>query len=386
MGLLAVAIVLPLIAFGFPGGNSSRGEVFLEPADAVGADPFTDLLLRAVPDISSNLDPVASTGEVAGISVQRGDLPGLYGGSRDDVRCDLDLLIAFLGEHPDQAAAWAQVHGITAAEIPDFAGRLTPVLLRQDLRVTNHGFTNGVATPRQSVLQAGSAVLVDETGVPRARCACGNPLLEPTAITGGVEYTGDPWETFSPDGLRATTAGSLQEAFILEDPASGEFFERPVGSDGGDDRELGADVTNVEPRNEPPDESASDIEVPDLTGRALPDAEAELRSLQIVFRIEEVSSEEPAGEVVSVDPPPGTLISPDQEIVLSVSAGPGEEPELEPAPEPELKPDPAPVVVPDVVGTDESSARSALVSARLVAIVVDEQRRRRPPRQGLDTQ
>ena len=29
------------------------------------------------------------------------------------------------------------------------------------------------------VLQAGTAVMVDDRGVPRAKCSCGNPLREP---------------------------------------------------------------------------------------------------------------------------------------------------------------------------------------------------------------
>jgi hypothetical protein len=40
------------------------------------------------------------------------------------------------------------------------------VILQRDTRVTNHGFRNGRATPTQSILQAGTAVLVDEYGVP----------------------------------------------------------------------------------------------------------------------------------------------------------------------------------------------------------------------------
>jgi len=71
------------------------------------------------------------------------------------------------------------------------------VVLRYDTRVTNHGFANGVATPYQSVLQAGTAVLVDRFGVPRARCYCGNPLLPPIPQS-TPHYTGDTWPRWSP--------------------------------------------------------------------------------------------------------------------------------------------------------------------------------------------
>ncbi|MGH3907098.1 MAG: DUF6777 domain-containing protein, partial [Pseudonocardiaceae bacterium] len=42
-----------------------------------------------------------------------------------------------------------------------------------DTRVTNHGYRDGKATDRQAVLQAGTAVLVDEKGRPRVKCGCG---------------------------------------------------------------------------------------------------------------------------------------------------------------------------------------------------------------------
>jgi hypothetical protein len=47
------------------------------------------------------------------------------------------------------------------------------------------------------VLQAGTAVLVDEFGKLVARCRCGNPLLEPTEVRGPI-YTGPKWPGFDP--------------------------------------------------------------------------------------------------------------------------------------------------------------------------------------------
>jgi uncharacterized protein DUF6777 len=76
---------------------------------------------------------------------------------------------------PDKAAAWAGVEGITPADIPRYVVELTPVTLRSDPAVTNHGFANGTPTTLRSVLQVGTAVLVDKFGVPRVRCMCGNP-------------------------------------------------------------------------------------------------------------------------------------------------------------------------------------------------------------------
>ena len=50
--------------------------------------------------------------------------------------------------------------------------------------MTNHGYRDGVARPFQATLEAGTSVLVDEDGIARARCACGNPLDEPTDVPG----------------------------------------------------------------------------------------------------------------------------------------------------------------------------------------------------------
>ena len=47
----------------------------------------------------------------------------------------------------------------TASEIPAFVDDLTPVLLRADTRVTNHGFVDGTANQIPAVLQAGLEAL-----------------------------------------------------------------------------------------------------------------------------------------------------------------------------------------------------------------------------------
>src|SRR5207244_7246225 len=48
-----------------------------------------------------------------------------------------------------------------------------------DTRITNHTFEGGQAVGFQSILAAGTAVLVDKYGEPVARCRCGNPLTKP---------------------------------------------------------------------------------------------------------------------------------------------------------------------------------------------------------------
>jgi hypothetical protein len=120
------------------------------------------------------------------------------------------------------------------------------VHLRVDTRVTNHGFRNGRATPRQAVLQAGTAVLVDETGLPRVKCGCGNPLAAPQPVATTPTYNGPQWTGFSPGTTIVTAAGPPVQVFVLADPRTDEPFVRPVGSQGESDADAppGTDVSN----------------------------------------------------------------------------------------------------------------------------------------------
>lgn len=173
--LLIVAIVLLLLLRDCCGSTQvlaayegSTGQIILfEPLDDVGPHPFMSPSDRSDVTGETDLAPVPGT--------------GLYGGSLSNT-CDPEALIAFLRANTQKAEAWAGVHGITVEEIPSFVRSMTPKVLLVDTPVTNHGFRGGQATPRQSILEAGTAVLVDADGVPRARCYCGNPLLEPEQL------------------------------------------------------------------------------------------------------------------------------------------------------------------------------------------------------------
>lgn len=104
----------------------------------------------------------------------------------------MEKQIAVLTAEPDKNNAFASVLDIDPSRVPAYLRGLTPVQLRLDTRVTNHGFRDGAATSYQAVLQAGTAVLVDDHGVPRVRCACGNPLLPPVALKGNPQQKGRP--------------------------------------------------------------------------------------------------------------------------------------------------------------------------------------------------
>ena len=257
-----------LVAAGFVAvsqltATPAAAEVLLEPIGSAGPDPFSDPLApqptgsllayaeQGAPpaeDQATTVDeeaPTVGEEEAAGSSERDatgedgpaymsvdGSVPGLYGGSLDESSCDVDQLVAFLGAEPEKAAAWAQTLKIDVANIPTYIDALTPVHLGADTRVINHGFDGGVATPREAVLQRGTAVLVDARGVPRVNCYCGNPLLPPAA-SAQESYTGDSWPAFeSTDVLVVTEAPSEVGVFELVDVATGSVFSRPAGSRG----------------------------------------------------------------------------------------------------------------------------------------------------------
>lgn len=231
-------------------GDDEAGEVFLEPVNVTVADPFggnfdvhnVAATATTAPRIATTAPPSTATTAATATPVATrsvaGAWPGLYGGTRNASTCDRDQLVAFLQANPAKARAWAGVLGVRTADIETYVDGLTPVLLQRDTRVTNHGFRNGRATPTQSILQAGTAVLVDEYGVPRVKCNCGNPLLEPQALRSRPRYTGTRWPTFSPANVLVVNADVQVSIFILVDVDGGEPIRRPAGTKGEEDTEV----------------------------------------------------------------------------------------------------------------------------------------------------
>jgi hypothetical protein len=218
--------------------EDSGNPVTLEPVESPGASPFvtgsavaTTQLSGAAVDaantISSDLEVDAETGG----RIAAGTEPGLYGGTMDEQACDPFELADFLESQPEKAAAWAAVLGIDPTAIRAYIENLTPVLLTADTWVTNHGFEEGAATPFQSVLQAGTAVLIDEHGVPRVRCFCGNPLTEPETDDYTLKSTeGEAWDDYEPDGVRLVKGGDeILETLTLIDAETGQKFDRGLG-------------------------------------------------------------------------------------------------------------------------------------------------------------
>lgn len=179
-GLAAIASLLGILyALAFAVGRSG------DDRDAAGAASARIELLPAADTGGAPLGAGATPVSVAGainITTIEGSAPNLYGGSRTP-RCGL----------PSEA-------------------RLTEVILQRDTRVT--AFRGGVA-PVQAVLQAGSAILVDDYGVPRVRCGGVIPLGPARPVTSSPTYTGAAWAGFDPAALTVVVAAGRVDTFTL---------------------------------------------------------------------------------------------------------------------------------------------------------------------------
>ncbi|MFJ4771874.1 DUF6777 domain-containing protein [Streptomyces uncialis] len=220
-----------------PSGGGG-GEVFLQAADSTGRDPFTESTARdSSPPPNTPSLPGRSESAPAAQGVS-GAAPGLYGGTRKAASCDVEKQIRFLGAEEAKNKAFASALGIAPDKVPGHLRALTPVQLRLDTRVTNHGYANGSATAYQAVLEAGTAVLVDDRGLPTVRCACGNPLTEPVALRGTPKVVGDAWPGYRASNVVVVKPASRPvDTFVIYDPQSGEWFTRDPGGTGSGDRQ-----------------------------------------------------------------------------------------------------------------------------------------------------
>jgi hypothetical protein len=212
-----------------------EGEVLLEPINAPVPNQFTERTTTGTePTVQTAAMPAGVPARATSGGQVNGNAPGLYGGTGNVAVCDRDQLIAFLEANPAKARAFAGVLGITSSQIRDYVNSLTPVVLTTDTLVLNHGYSNGKATPRNAVLQAGTAVLIDKYGIPRVKCNCGNPLLPPT-ITKAARIRGTRWPGFQTTKVTKVTSAEVVNIFVIVNVTTGELTDRPAGTDGTQD-------------------------------------------------------------------------------------------------------------------------------------------------------
>jgi len=245
IGVVAAVVVFALLLGG--GGFwliKSRGGT--TPAGDT-TTSITTVPINATQD--SFTDPVGTDQQITPkttkqpVTVPGGEV-GLYGGTKNVASCDRKQLISYLMANPDKGRAWAGVLGIPYEQIPTFVMKLTPLLLRSDTLVTNHGFKDGRATAFTSVLQAGTAVLVGKRGLPVVRCYCGNPLTPPPAQVPNVTYVGPTWPGWNPQSITVITQNTtFIDIFVVIDVNTGDKFTRPAGTAGGADSAPGTSTT-----------------------------------------------------------------------------------------------------------------------------------------------
>jgi hypothetical protein len=260
VGLIITAIVLAvailggatvgIVAFTRSSTSANKGEIFLEEASSLGDNPFGTLPGPAVAvsstSTTTNLSTTTSGVVSSGQTINAGTR-GLYGGSLDSGRCDPEAQIAYLNQNRSIADAFVAAlnrdqtlqrsggNKITRDQLPAYVRELTSVTLVRDTRVTNHGYRNGRATDIQSVLQAGTAVMVDRYGVPRIKCNCGNPLTPPIAVSVTPIYTGPQWPTFNPTNIVVVNQTTVViDVFVITNLNGPGFIDRTAGATGVD--------------------------------------------------------------------------------------------------------------------------------------------------------
>ncbi|MFC8427188.1 DUF6777 domain-containing protein [Streptomyces sp. NPDC057253] len=272
----ALVAALLVTGFGRDGDRSAAeppGELLLQPAAARGPDPFTRSAVIPTATAPATVSAVTRTPQRDATTPRSvsGGTPGLYGGTAGAGSCDVERQLADLTADRRKVNAFAQVASVSPASVPRHLRGLAPVVLRADTRVTDHGYRAGRASGFQAVLQPGTAVLVDTRGVPRVRCAGGNPLTPPRAPRDGGSVDGRPWPGYRPERVIviAPAERPVTDITIL-DSVHGAWIERRIDHDCRYDHVVPLPLPEPSPPVAVPGEHPSDSASPGLSVGADP--------------------------------------------------------------------------------------------------------------------
>ena len=168
-----------------------------------------------------------------GQQARTGATPGTFGTSRRGEVCDVPLLLESLLAGTRPAEAWAAAQGTTVEGLAEFVDGLTPVVLLRDTLVTAVGWRDGRPATRQSVLQRGTAVLVDRHGLPVVRCLSGSPLRRPQPLPAAPFIEGRAWPGLDLEFVEVVMGGDRPVSeFVLVGVEAGEPIRRIPGAPG----------------------------------------------------------------------------------------------------------------------------------------------------------
>ena len=156
--------------------ESGPARALFQPPGVVGPDSFAPSFDLATYEVTAEDEALSGSVDSSTPGLYRGRT---YGGTGTNI-CDVEKMIEFLTYYEDRGRAWAEIQGIAFENLAEYLRALTPVFVTQDINVRMYGFKDGAAYGYDAVIGAGTALLIDDQGIPRARCACGNPLLPPT--------------------------------------------------------------------------------------------------------------------------------------------------------------------------------------------------------------
>lgn len=167
-----------------------------------------------------------------------GDEPGLYGGFFGESPCDIEELREGIAES-GAAQLWQQA---VASPAKTYLNDKTPALLSYDTYVSRAVLSGDQVQWEPAVLQAGTPVLVDDTGLPVVSCTTGTPLEEPSVPFDGSSVAADPatWEGFRKSRVTTvvpanSTLTQLDLANLADPTYPDGVFIRPIGTRGEQD-------------------------------------------------------------------------------------------------------------------------------------------------------
>ncbi|MEO0420938.1 MAG: DUF6777 domain-containing protein [Pseudomonadota bacterium] len=228
----------------------------------------------------------------------------------DPQACDLAGLQAGLTRDASRRDAFAAILGWPRNEVVGRLGALRGGYLQSHLDVINHGFSNGEAFGSPRRLAEGTAVLIDNRGIPVVRCACGNPLLSlppqdepplPAQLADGGQLT------------EAPKLGDIDET-PLNQSQTDEGGNDPVGTTPEVDPERSAPVVVDQEEQAPPEEADPAEVLEDILSEDEPDP------IQVAQE-EPLGPDDPLADLRAPPVPTGGMIGefPEEELPLPLS-------------------------------------------------------------------